>query len=178
MAWRRELVLLALAACSKRAPAPLDPDRVPTVDDALAIDGEWHEPAWNARSWRRVLVGDDGAEARPYSEVRLLHDAANLYIGLYAADEDIRSTDAFDVAIGRATERFTADGRAEPALAVGLDLDGTRDQPDDYDEEWVIEAAIPIDRLGPPPYALSIARCDTTKAGARRCGSWRGTVRP
>jgi hypothetical protein len=177
MVSRRDLIALALiAACGKRAPARLEPDRVPLAGDPISLDGEWREPAWNQRALRRVFVGDDGAEARPYSELRLLRDEATLYVGLYAADEDIRSTDAFDVSIGAVAARITAAGVAEPPLPVGIDRDGTLDRPDDYDEEWVIEAAFPLARLGPPPFAVAVSRCDVTKPGARRCGAWRGRV--
>ena len=178
MAWRRELIALAAAACSRRAPDRIDPDRIPVSRGAISLDGEWKEPTWNHGALRRVLLGDDGAEARPYSELRLVRDEKTLYVGLYAADEDIRATDAFDLSIGAAHERITADGHSDPPLPVGVDRDGTLDQADDYDEEWVIEAAIPLDRLGPPPFAVSVSRCDLTKRGDRRCGSWRGTVKP
>jgi hypothetical protein len=36
----------------------------------------------------------------------------------------------------------------------------------------VIEAAIPLASLGPPPLAVTARRCDTLKSGERRCGAW------
>src|SRR5262245_56114408 len=177
MASRRSLIALAApAACGKPAPARLDPDRVAFAGGPIALDGELNELAWNQRALRRVLVGEDGAEARPYSELRLLRDDGRLYVGLYAADEDIRTTDAFDLTVGDFTEHITADGKTSSGLSAGVDRDGTLDQPDDYDEEWVIETAIPLARPGPAPFRISVSRCDTTKAGERRCGSWRGKV--
>ncbi len=179
MVSRRSLLALVLVvACGKHAPGRLetDPDRVAFAGGPIALDGELNEPAWNQRALRRVLVGDDGAEARPYSELRLLRDDGSLYVGLYAADEDIRSTDAWQLAIGDFTETITADGKTSSGMSAGVDRDGTLDQPDDFDEEWVIETAIPLARPGPPPFSISVSRCDTTKSGERRCGSWRGTV--
>src|SRR5215467_1883859 len=121
MVWRRSLVVLAMVACGKHAPAKLDPDRVAFAGGPIELDGELKEPAWNQRALRRVLVGDDGAEARPYSELRLLRDDGHLYIGLYAADEDIRSTDGWDLTIGDLTERITADGKTSSGMSAGVD---------------------------------------------------------
>lgn len=172
------------AACGKHereqppAPHAAARDEVPFADTAIKLDGELDEPAWNHRALRGVFAGDDGHDARPYSELRLLRDDTRLLIGLYAADEDIRSTDAFDVTLGAIALHVTAAGVATPvAREVGVDRDGTLDKPDDYDEEWVIETAVPIAELGPPPLVVSATRCDVTKSGERRCGSWHGTVK-
>src|SRR5690348_12431586 len=145
-------LLVVLAACKSRALH-------------IELDGELNEPAWNARAERHVLLGDDGHEMRPYSELRALHDDAHVYLGLYAADEDIRSTDTFDVEIGGQTLHYTAGG-------PHVDRDGTLDQPNDFDEEWVVEAAVPR----PSSPELSVTRCDTVKSGERRCGAWRGKI--
>lgn len=171
--------VLALAACKgehKAAPPKVAPraDVIPKTSVAIALDGELHEPPWNERAFRAVLAGDDGQQARPYSEIRLLHDDRALYVGLYAADQDIRSTDAWELTIGTRTLRIDATGKpSEPGIATGIDRDGTLDNPGDDDEEWVIEAAIPIPTA---PIEITAKRCDTPKDGTTRCGQWHGSL--
>lgn len=123
--------------------------------------------------------------ARPYSEALFLSDDQDLLIGLYAADEDVRSTDGFDVAIATLALRVDVRGRITPALpgaraAVDLDEETTIDRPDDDDEEWAIELAIPLDAIGGLRAATpaQIARCDTPKDGVTRCAAWRGVLAP
>jgi hypothetical protein len=182
---RTALLLCSLVACKgggrkhEQPPPPAPtahPTNIPKVDLHFDLDGELHEPPWNQIAFRAVLTGDDGQQARPYSELRLLHDAKNLYLGLYAADEDIRSTDAWDLVIGTRKLHIDATGKNDGGLQVGVDRDGSLDHPEDYDEEWVIETAIPLDTIGPPPLAITAARCDTTKDGEKRCGQWKGSL--
>ncbi|HUJ62488.1 MAG TPA: hypothetical protein VLX92_28500 [Kofleriaceae bacterium] len=169
--------LVVVAACGHRDAPRLGPNDVPVATTAIAVDGELTEPDWNARAMRGVLLGPDGDQMRPYSELRLLRDAHALYVALYAADEDIRSTDAWQLAVGPRTLRIFANGTSDaPDVAVGVDRDGTIDRPSDYDEEWVIEAAIPLATLGAPPLAIAAKRCDTPKDGHERCGQWSGKV--
>lgn len=186
--WPRSAVTLALAlagaaACRgtpsrlDEAMPPADPGSVPLAGTPIAIDGEWSEPAWNQRALRGVLAGDDGRTARPYGELRLLHDADTLYVGLYAADEDIRSTDRWELVLGPRTLHVDAAGRADaPDVRAAVDRDGTLDRGDDYDEEWVIELAVPLAGLGEPPLTVFARRCDTPKSGGERCGSWHATL--
>ncbi len=149
----------------------------------IKIDGELSEPEWNKVGAPRVFTAN-GAEARPYSQVRLLHDATTLYVGLYAADQDVRSTDKFDVAVGPLTLAVTANGVVSPAVPgvrAAKDLDGTIDHPQDEDEEWVIELAIPLDAAGLAKSDVAVpfraSRCDTPKDGVVRCGEWVANVR-
>jgi len=169
--------LIALAGC--QGPSKLDAvhhGRSPHT--RIELDGELDEPAWNAAAMRGVFV-DSGQLARPYSEIRLLRDETHLFIGLYAADEDIRSTDAFDVNAGPFHAHLTAAGTATPAnVRIAVDRDGTLDDAHDNDEEWIVEAALPLDELGPAPVPIAAERCDVTKAGQRRCGRWTGTIDP
>ena len=144
-----------------------------------ALDGELDEPAWNQRAIRGVFAGDDGAQARPYSEIRLLRDTSHLVVGLYAADEDIRSDDKFEVTAGPLVATLYAGNRATPAsVRLAVDHDGTLDDAHDDDEEWVVEAQLPLDAIGPAPVAITASRCDRTKLGERRCGSWHGVIDP
>lgn len=167
-------LLLSLVACQSPA-SKLDavkprPDEVPLPGTAMTIDAELVEPAWNLRAQRGVFVAKDGKLARPYSEIRLLADAENIYVALYAADEDIEPDDHFDVKLGDVSLRVSADGVTTPAVKSAIDLDGTLGKPTDDDEEWVVELAVPrgdVDRL-----TVAASRCDTPKDRAQRCGSW------
>jgi hypothetical protein len=185
---------------------------VPRTSVPIKLDGELDEPVWNALSVRSgPFVDATGAEARPYSDARFLWDADNLYISLYAADDDIRANVtahdgpvwiddafalrltpdasgatayAFDIsASGTVTDlkrvRGSNDDLAwESGIKVGVDRDGTLNDPSDNDEEWVLEAAIPLRSLGLDPQAgarlqIEISRCDTPKGTARkRCGTF------
>jgi len=60
---------------------------------------------------------------------------------------------------------------------LSTERDGTLNKPDDNDEEWVIELAIPFDALGlkgekGERIGFSVHRCDTPHSGVRSCGSW------
>ncbi|HEY1817032.1 MAG TPA: hypothetical protein VGG74_32010, partial [Kofleriaceae bacterium] len=102
-----------------------------------------------------------------------------VFIGLYAADDDIRSTDAFDVALGSVKLHVTATGKLDPAIAgarVAVDRDGSLDDDRNFDEEWLIELAIPRDALRGGPLAISASRCDTPKHRTQRCTAWHGTA--
>jgi hypothetical protein len=84
------------------------------------------------------------------------------------------------------------DGRRDPSgkldlgwesgVKIAVDRDGTPNDPSDEDEEWVIEAAIPLRSLGVRPgdqVMIDISRCDTPRAGGRRrCGSFGARTSP
>lgn len=147
---------------------------------AIAIDGDWDEPDWQQRAFRGQFVGDDGKLARPSSEVRLLRDDQNLIVALYAADENIETRDAFDFAIGSVSLHVDATGKVTPELAgvvakTGFD-EGTLDNAQDDDEEWVVELAIPLAAVGKGSLAVKASRCDVPKDGRQRCGHYAGTV--
>jgi hypothetical protein len=171
-------LFIVLAAC--QGPSKLDAVTLGTAPHTrIALDGELDEPAWNAVAVRGVFLGDDGGQARPYSELRILRDETHLFVALYAADQNIRSDDAFDVQVGALHAHLTAAGTATPAtVRVAVDRDGTLDDAHDDDEEWVVEAAMPLDELGPAPLAVTAKRCDVVKTGERRCGHWTGTIDP
>jgi hypothetical protein len=165
-------------------PAPTGPIAVPPSSAAIPIDGEW-EPDWNDRAVRVIFHVTGGTdEARPYSELRLMRDGDALLVGLYAADEDIHSTEAFALSIGALAVHVDATGAVTPPVPgakSAIDLDGTRDVPGDYDEEWKIELSIPIAALGAKPGAtipIHADRCDTPKDGIQRCGAWDGALAP
>ena len=161
--------------------APID---VPWAHQRIKLDGEWDEPDWDKVAARRVFTSA-GAEARPYSEIRFLRDRDDLIVGLYAADEDIHSGEAFELTLGRLALGVDAAGRVSPAIPgvrVAVDRDGTLDRSDDLDEEWVIELEIPLRALGVGVGGASAEltaharRCDTPKAGGVWCGFWDGSL--
>lgn len=174
------LFLLA-SACGHHATSH-EKDSVPRTTMIIRIDGDWGELDWAKRAMRGQFRGDDGQLARPSSEVRFLRDDHDLFVALYAADENIQSNDAFDLTIGALSLHADATGHVTPTVpgvtaAVGYD-EGTLDDPRDDDEEWVVELKIPLDTLsatGGQP-AVRSSRCDTPKDGVKRCGSWSGTL--
>ncbi len=178
------LALVAIAACKQAPPAlPAPGARIPHTTGAITVDGEWKEPDWSGRASRHQFLGDDGQLARPSSEVRLLHDDDTLYVGLYAADENLQSaTDAFDVSIGALALRVDVKGTVTPphdGVRAAVDTDGTIDDPHDFDEEWVIELAIPLKLVDLAPgkqVQVKASRCDVTKDNEKRCGSWAGPL--
>ena len=189
---------------------------VPRARGTLDIDGETAEPAWQVAIARTgAFVDQAGVAAHPYSDMRLTWDGDNLYLLLYAADEDLEAhqetrdspvwvEDDFHLFFGNGRDEWTldvsprgtlTDGRRAASLAngyggarpfdygwssgarLGVDIDGTVNDPSDDDEEWVVEMAIPLSSLGLAGHAgerlaLHAHRCDTPKGGARSCGAW------
>jgi hypothetical protein len=173
------LLSLLVAACGHKARAT---DAIPHTTGPIKLDGEWDEPDWSKTALRRQFEGDDHQLARPSSEMHLLHDDTTLYVGLYAGDEDIQSTDAFEFVVGPTALRVDATGKVTPSspdVHAAVDRDGTLDDPSNNDEEWVIELAIPLAQTGLAPDQHTNARalrCDRTKDGVKRCGSWVGSL--
>jgi hypothetical protein len=178
---RRVIVACALAVgCHRGASVG---DVVPRAAGTIRIDGEWDEEDWARTALRASLRGEDGELARPTSEARFLRDDRDLFVALYAADQNIESRDAFDLAIGDLSLHVTAAGQTTPALPglrlkVGMD-EGTLDDPRDDDEEWVVELAVPLEQtglVGRARRAVHVTRCDVPKDGVRRCGAWSGNL--
>ncbi|MBV8760333.1 MAG: hypothetical protein JO257_23780 [Deltaproteobacteria bacterium] len=155
---------------------------IPQVAAPIQIDGELDEIAWTAPARTGQFVDASGQLASPYSDARLLRDNQFLYVAFYAADEDVRSTDAFTVTFTGSrtvTMRFAASGKSPNGIRVARDVDGSVDAPTDDDEEWLLETAIPLASIpftSDGEVTATISRCDVTKDRVRRCGSWRGTL--
>jgi hypothetical protein len=66
---------------------------VPHAEGNIVLDGDMDDPGWIRASARtHAFVGADGVTAaRPYSEARFVWADGFLYVGLYAADEDLRA---------------------------------------------------------------------------------------
>jgi hypothetical protein len=159
---------------------------LPQVGMQIRCDGELDEIAWRTPARTGPFPDATGGQAAPYSDARFLRDDHYLYVALYAADEDIRASDEFVVELGsgrrRSTLHFTAGGSLSPAITgakIAVDVDGSVDEPSNDDEEWVVEAAIPLTAV---PFArngtvdVQISRCDVTKDHVKRCGAWKGTI--
>lgn len=173
--------------------------------DGDTDDQGWTMPPGPARTGGFLLA--NGATARPYSETRLVWGDGYLYLSLYAADEDVetRTTkhdgplwldDSFRVTLWRPgteyvievspkaviTDSIREDGGAydyswESGAHASHELDGTMNKPDDEDEEWVIELAVPFGSIGLKGEAgesigFSVRRCDTPKQASRVCASF------
>lgn len=172
--------------------------------DGDTDDKGWTMPPGPARTGPFLLA--NGAPARPYSETRLVWGDGYLYLCLYAADEDVETRtkqhdgplwldDSFRVTFARpgteyvievspaavVTDSIRKDGGAydyswESGVHVSKELDGTMNKPDDEDEEWVIEMAVPFESIGlkgepGESIGFSVRRCDTPKHVSRVCAS-------
>ena len=198
------LVAAAAAGSCRGCPASSGPAapgalKIPHATAPITPDGETNETDWNRVALRSGAFTDPstGAAAIPHSEARLLWDERNLYLMLYAGDEEIRGStgdvpepleDLFELHLGPPGAKgcdlsFNPAGRIRgaPACTAGVraggDLDGTLNNPADLDEEWVVETAIPwsvIGVKGAPGTTLDLRlrRCDTPKGAPTRCGAW------
>jgi hypothetical protein len=102
----------------KRSIAARDPNAlgVPHVAQSIKVDGILDEEPWRTTVLRSgVLVAADGSPGRPYSDARVFWSGDALYLGLYAADGDLRGSDAtaigdaFHVEISRGKEIYALD---------------------------------------------------------------------
>jgi hypothetical protein len=179
--------LLAVAGCKSSRniipPAPTSA-AIPHTTGRITIDSSWSEPDWLTKNCLQIqLRGKDGDLARPYSEVRFLHDERNLYVATYAADINITSDDAFDIDVGPLHERIFVTGKVVPEapdIDVAVFKDGSLDDPAHKDEEWKLEMSIPIAKTGLAPgeeVDAHVGRCDLVpKDGKTYCGDWSGKL--
>ena len=178
----------AMTARARKTPPPasnLPSLAIPFASDQLDFDGELDEASWRASARSGSFKARNGKEATPYSDARFDWTSSSLRVGLYAADQDIVSADAFHVEIDSGGTKRALDVNAKCAVngldgvRVACDSDGTVDVPGDMDEEWVVEMEIPLAAIGlaASPGArttITIRRCDAdTKHRAQRpeaCG--------
>jgi hypothetical protein len=108
--------------------------RVPHAEGNIVLDGDMDDPGWIRQSARtHALLGPDGVTAaRPYSEGRFVWGDGFLYVGLYAADEDLHAQGSqHDVPVeGDDTFHLVfSDGKIDRVLdfnPMGILTDGTR----------------------------------------------------
>ena len=174
--------------------------RVHRASDAPKIDGELGEADWQRAARTGAFVDEHGHDARPYSEARFLWDAQALYVGVYAADEDIRCANtkhdgavwlddsfALHLRAPKTMSRFQIDVSAtgivtdtrngrdpiwESGVSVGVDRDGTLNDASDDDEEWVTELRIPLASIG----VVAAARA-RVEVAIERCDQPKGARR-
>ena len=152
------------------------PLEVPEATGEVHIDGHLSDKAWKHAATTGAFMSGGGV-ANPYSDVRLLRHGGTLYVGLYAADDDIaapiashdeaQTGDSFQLVFRRGESERTIDvsprgaitdgerigaasfdTRWESHAAVAVDRNGTLDDATDQDEEWIVEMAIPFASLG------------------------------
>lgn len=168
---------------------------VPHAGGTILLDGDMDDPGWRKDTARtKGFVNEDGLPARPYSDARITWADGHLYLALYAADEDIRTTDSFHLELSRSNWKRTIDvtplgvlsdgqrvsGKELPwqsGAHVSHELDGTPNDDRDDDEEWVLEMAIPFESLDlegkrGEEIGFSVHRCDRPKLSGPSCGSW------
>jgi hypothetical protein len=173
--------------------------------DGDTDDPGWLRPPGPARTGAFSFAS--GEPARPYSEARIVWGGDYLYFALYASDEDIQShadapdapldtEDAFRVAFFQSDAEYAIEVSPKAVLTDSIrrgdgdwdftwssgarasrEIDGTINDPKNFDEEWAIELAIPFESLGMrgepgETLGLSLRRCDTPKEAARVCASW------
>ncbi len=116
-------------------PPPLPELEVPRAAGTIAIDGRLDEPDW-ARAARTgyFVSATDGAEGRPRTKARLLHDGERLYFAFECEDDNIHST-----LTKRDDHLWTQD-----AVEVFVDPSG---QGHDYYEVQVSPAGVLFDTL-------------------------------
>jgi hypothetical protein len=139
---------------------------------------------WDEESlYVTLYAADDDLRARvtAHDGPVWIDDAFSLHL---TPDADASPTYLFDVSAAGVTmdARRARGGREdaswESGLRVAVDRDGTLNDPSDEDEEWVVEAAIPLRALGVTPAAgarlfVEISRCDTPRGTAsRRCAAF------
>lgn len=97
-------------------------------------------------------------------------------------DATARTFDIDFAADGTTSDAREASGGAldaawESHAEVGVDTDGTFDDAHDEDEEWLVEARIPLVSLGAQGvpgarFGVRATRCDTPRGGPRGCGTF------
>lgn len=186
---------LALAAMLAVTPAPRsEPNRCPApklsarhlgtaADAGIHFDGHLNEPVWLAAASSGAWpTRKSGAFTSPHTELRALWRADALVLGVFGADEDLRSADGVRFTVRRAngtTLRFEApvfEGTMPDGVEQRVDPDGTRDDASDDDEEWAMELTLSWKALGyaapPARVELNVERTDTPKGAAPRTVSW------
>jgi len=172
--------------------------------DGDTDDPGWKGPSLRTGAF---VGTDGVTPVHPHSEARVLWGDGFLYLNLYAADEDIETRtdqpdgplwldDSFRLSFvrgdveyaievsprGIVTDAVRKSGGAfdyswSSGAHVSPELDGTINNPNDMDEEWVIEMAIPFESLGMKgesgeSIGFSVRRCDTPKGSPRVCAGW------
>jgi hypothetical protein len=138
------------------ASADAKPLEVPRLHGELQLDGALTEPGWHAAGRTGPFLDVIGKAAIPYSEARVTWDDERLYVGLYAADEDIEAhvtahdapvwtDDSFLVRISTGDNRRDVYAIDVSATGVISDARGTQRG---FDPAWESGAAVAVDHDG------------------------------
>lgn len=126
---------------------------------------------------------------RPHTHLQFMADTQNLYVGYYAADQDLRTVprpqdsrgavgDRFTLRIGQLVLVLNPSGAIQvpPGVNVSTRVDGSVDRSDNDDEEWVAEITIPWAQLGPRAQEDGVRfralRTDAPKREPERALAW------
>jgi hypothetical protein len=172
------LCLLAAARpacrCSPK-PAPSDGEHVavPSIHEAMTIDGERDEPAWQ-HAFRSPAFEDSRGSKSPHSDVSILCGDEAIYVMTYVGDVDLRSKDdRIEMSLGRIKMQITPVTKELPGgITAAHDVDGTLDNPSDEDEEWIAEVAVPRSALGEGPFNFRAVHIDAGRSGPTRALAW------
>jgi hypothetical protein len=173
-------------------PAPCSPVVLAAKRGTPALDGKLDQPVWHAAQASATFVAEKRDRPVPHTEARASWDDAALYVVLYMADEELRSSDRVGIEFdaGRSIEaspdgklycRFGAESDCQAlGIRAAVDVDGDVDETAKEDEEWLVEVSIPWSRLAPggrPPEVSVAFRRDDTLLGktvrtvwSRTCG--------
>ncbi len=149
----------------------------------ITFDGHLNEQQWlDAPSSGAWAMRKTGAFTSPHTELRALWRDDALLLGVYGADEDLRSSDGVRFTVRKANGSLLAfsapvfEGKMPKGVEQRVDPDGTRDNPADDDEEWAMELVLSWKSLGysvpPERVELNVERTDTPKGTTPRTESW------
>jgi hypothetical protein len=159
----------------EQSPRPVVVIDVPRTRDTIVIDGHSREGSWQTgKAYKSPLFSDAQGTSAPYTELRAVADDEYLYIELYVGDLDIESaSDRVDLTVGPLKLVIKPkESILPPGVKLGLDIDDTIDRPEDFDEEWVPEIAIPWSLLGSRAVLVRAFRIDGSKGKPPHAMAW------
>jgi hypothetical protein len=170
---------------------------IPHATRPIVLDGQLTDPAWLEEAVRTGPFVESGGSllAHQYSEARFLWGDGQLYVGLYASDEDIRATheaqdsqvwrdDSFRLAFDDGPREYLFDVSALGALADGLRMKASAKPGFDY--TWNSKARVAHELEGTPndpsnndeewvvELAIPLASLGLKGARGERIGAWIG----
>lgn len=164
----RDAAVPLAARLDGAAPAVID---VPAVAESPVLDGALHESVWRDTDARSGAFVVGVQAARPHSDARFVSRDGTLWIGLYAADQNIVTGDFFRITLGEQIVTVNARGVVTGPARAACNVDGTIDDAEE-DEEWTVEVAFPLPHVqGRVP--VVVERCEV---GDPTCGRFSATL--
>ncbi len=147
--------------------------RCATRREPIVIDGKCGEKSWQT-SFRSPTFIDAHGQRNPTTQLRATADDENLYIEVYVADIDLQSKgDVVKLDVGPIHIELTPKGATAPAgIRAAVDTDDTVDNPNDDDEEWTNEVAIPWSLLPSHVVAVRALRIDVGRNKLPHALAW------